>query len=83
MEELRIIPAIFVLYCFGYHCRAIWRLYQTRIAGTTGVTLGETWLKYWRSPCVLRSALRCATRSLAVFVGIEIAEDEKPPDKES
>ena len=75
MEEMKLIPAIFVIYYSGYHCRAIWRLYRTGLTGLSGSTLGETWKKYWNSPRVLTSSFRCASRSIGVFLGIEIAED--------
>ena len=75
MEEMKLISAMFVIYYSGYYCRAIWRLHRRGLTGFSGSTLGDTWKKYWHSPRVLTSAFRCASRSMGVFLGVEIAED--------
>ena len=77
MDSPELIPIVFILSFSGYHFRTIWRVYRHN--NPTGAnTLAETWLKHWHRPEVTKSALRCASRSLGVFLGIEIAEDDTP-----
>ncbi len=77
MDSPELIPIVFILSFSGYHFRTIWRVHRDNHS-TGAKTLAETWLKHWRRPEVTKSALRCASRSLGVFFGIEIAEDDTP-----
>ena len=83
MDELEFVPLVFAMYYSGYHCRAIWRLYRRGPTGPYGRSLSATWLKNWRSPNVLRGALRCTIRSSGVFLGIKIADDKESGREES
>ncbi len=76
MNDITLIPVFFGAAFCSYYCRAIWRLYR---AGPQGPSLGGTWRQHWCSRSVLRSALRCATHSLSVFLGLEIAEEARLP----
>ena len=77
MDSPELIPIVFVVSFSGYHFRTIWRVHRDT-SQTGAKTLAETWLKHWHRPEVATSALRCASRSLGVFLGIEIAEDDTP-----
>ena len=77
MDSPELIPVVFFVSFTGYHCRTIWRVHREN--NSKGAkTLVETWLTHWHRPEVTKSALRCASRSLGVFLGIEIAEDDTP-----
>lgn len=77
MDSPELIPIVFLVSFTGYYFRTIWRVHRDNDPSESR-SLAQTWLKHWHRPEVSKSALRCAARSLGVFLGIEIAEDDTP-----
>ncbi|AQA18151.1 hypothetical protein BST95_07765 [Halioglobus japonicus] len=82
MDDPVVTAVLFIFTCGGYHFRTIWRMHKQAKRQGDQESLGRTWLRHWYRPEVVKTSFKCATRSLAVYLGIEIAEDErdKKPD---
>jgi hypothetical protein len=81
MEDPVITTLLFFCTCGGYHFRTIWRMHKRAEREGDTEPLSQTWLKHWYRLEVVTTSFKCATRSLAVYLGIEIAEveNEKHP----
>lgn len=78
MDDPIATAVLFIFTCGGYHFRTIWRMHKQAERKGGQESLGRTWLRHWYRPEVARTSFRCATRSLAVYLGIEVAEEKIP-----